>query len=143
MKDLRAVLDTNVLISGLLWPGIPHRCLLAAQARLYEAVTSDPILEELRAKLVEKFGNTPEEADEAVSGVARFATKVAVSGRGGWIPADRDDDKFVETALVAHAEMIVTGDHHLLDLGTIETIRVVSPREMLGLLATELADDNP
>ena len=56
---MRAVLDTNVLISGLLWRGNPHQCVLAAEARLYELVTADQILQELREKLIEKFGNTP------------------------------------------------------------------------------------
>jgi predicted nucleic acid-binding protein len=35
---MRAVLDENVLISGLLWPGIPQLCILAADAGLYELV---------------------------------------------------------------------------------------------------------
>jgi putative PIN family toxin of toxin-antitoxin system len=139
----RAVLDTNVLVSALLWRGIPHRCLLAAEAGLYDSLTAEPILDELRTKLIEKFGHTPREAAEAVSGVARAATTVALSGRGGWVLADPDDDKFIETALDGHADVVVSGDHHLLDLGTVEGVRIVTPREFLGLLASNLAGDAP
>jgi predicted nucleic acid-binding protein len=59
---MRAVLGTNVLISGLFWRGIPHRCILAAEARLYELVCAKEFLDELREKLIDTFGNTPQEA---------------------------------------------------------------------------------
>lgn len=39
---MRAVLDTNVLISGLFWKGAPHRCLLAAEGKLFDLVLSEP-----------------------------------------------------------------------------------------------------
>ncbi len=58
---MRAVLDTNVLISGLLWRGAPHECLLSAEAGLYELILADGILDELREKLIHKFGNSTEE----------------------------------------------------------------------------------
>ncbi|HSB81167.1 MAG TPA: putative toxin-antitoxin system toxin component, PIN family [Candidatus Methylomirabilis sp.] len=52
---MRVVLDTNILLSALLWRGAPHRCLLAVQAGLAVLVLSRPILEELRVVLVTKF----------------------------------------------------------------------------------------
>jgi len=132
---MRAVLDTNVLISGLLWRGIPHRCIQAAEAGLYQLVSADEILDELREKLVEKFGNTPPEADQSALGFARIATVVALTGQSGWVPADPDDDKFVDAAVVGSADVIVSGDHHLQQLGNLQGIRVLSPRQFLELLA--------
>ncbi len=44
---MRAVLDTNVFISGLFWRGNPFRCIQAAEAGLYELISADEILEEL------------------------------------------------------------------------------------------------
>ena len=44
---MRAVLDTNILISGIIWRGSPYQCLQAAEAGIYELVISGPILQEL------------------------------------------------------------------------------------------------
>lgn len=52
---MRAVLDTNILVSALLWRGAPYRCLLAVQAGLAVLVLSRPILDELCIVLVTKF----------------------------------------------------------------------------------------
>lgn len=132
---MRAVLDTNVLISGLLWRGAPHECLLSAEAELYELVLAESILEELRDKLIAKFENTTEEAEEILSGLRRCATIVTLTGQSGWVAADPDDDQFIDCAMVGHAHFIVSGDHHLLDMGTIEGISILSPRQFLQLLA--------
>src|SRR5438552_2818649 len=126
---MRAVLDTNVLISGLLWRGIPHDCLLAAEAEMYELVSAEPILEELREKLIGKFQNTPDEAGEVISHLRRLAALATISGRVGWVVADPDDDKFVEVAIESHADVIVSGDHHLLELGSVAGVPVLSPHQ--------------
>jgi uncharacterized protein len=56
---MRVVLDTNILVSALLWRGTPHRCLLAVQAGLADLILSPPILAELRTVLLTKFRHTP------------------------------------------------------------------------------------
>jgi putative PIN family toxin of toxin-antitoxin system len=134
---MRAVLDANVLLSALLWRGSPHRCLLAAEAGLYELALAEGILLEVKEKLIAKFDNTPEEAEESLAGIRRKAVLVQLGGRTGWVPADPDDDKIVETALISASDVIVSGDHHLLDVGTIEGIPIISPREFLDRLAAQ------
>jgi putative PIN family toxin of toxin-antitoxin system len=131
---MRAVLDTNVLISALLWRGAPHECLLAAEAGWYELVSAEPILGELQEKLITKFENTADEAVEAIGGLRRIATLVELSGRSGWVKEDPDDDMFVEAAILADADMIVSGDHHLLELDAVEGISILKPREFLRRL---------
>ena len=81
---MRAVLDTNVLISGLLWRGAPHECLLSAEASLYELVLAESIFDELRDKLIHKFDNSVDEAEEILIGLRRCATLVTLTGRSGW-----------------------------------------------------------
>ena len=134
---MRAVLDTNVLISGLLWRGAPHECLLLAEGGLYELVLAESILEELQNKLIHKFRNSSEEADKIMTGLRRCAMLVTLTGRTGWVLADPDDDKFVETALIGNADVIVSGDHHLLELGAVESVPILTPRQFLQRLAKE------
>lgn len=131
---MRAVLDTNVLISGLLWRGAPHQCLLSAEAGLFDLVLAEAIFDELREKLIVKFDNSEAEAEQAIAGLRRCATLAPLSGRSGWLPADPDDDKFVETALEGNATIIVSGDHHLLEQVTIEGLSILSPRAFLEQL---------
>jgi predicted nucleic acid-binding protein len=49
---------------------------------------------------------------------------------------DPDDDKYVVAALLGRAGYVVSGDHHLLDLGEYPGIRIVKPRQFLELLHT-------
>ncbi len=135
---MRAVLDTNVLISGLLWRGVPHGCLIFAEAGLYELILAESIFEELRDKLIHKFGNSIAEAHEILIGLRGCATLVSPTGQSGWVLADPDDDKFIESALIGHADVIVSGDHHLLDLRVVEGIPILSPRQFLQRLSNEV-----
>ncbi len=77
---MKVVLDTNILVSGLLWRGAPYRCLLAIRAGLAEMVLSPPIVDELRRVLVTKFHHTAVEADQAVMFVRESATLVEIPG---------------------------------------------------------------
>jgi len=58
-----------------------------------------------------------------------------VQGRSGWVQQDADDDKFIDAALSAGATIIVSGDRHLLALGTVEGIEIVTARQFLDRLA--------
>ena len=62
---------------------------------------------------------------------------VTVTGRAGWVLADPDDDKFVESALIGNADVIVSGDHHLLELGAVESVPILTPRQFLQRLAKQ------
>jgi putative PIN family toxin of toxin-antitoxin system len=137
---MRAVLDTNVLISGLLWRGAPHSRLLAAEAGLFELVLAESILAELRDKLVTKFHHTAEDAGEEVSRVRKCARLVEITDQHGWVPADLDDDRFVETAIAARAEFIVSGDRHLQTIGSVDGVEVLSPRQFLERITTTAAE---
>lgn len=129
---MRVVLDTNILVSALLWRGAPYRCLLAVLAGLADLVVSPPILEELRAVLMTKFRHPTRDADEAIGLIQAAADVVEISGELRVVPDDPDDDKFVETAQAGHAERIVSGDRHLLALGSASGVPVITAREFLN-----------
>jgi uncharacterized protein len=116
------VFDTNIFVSGHFWKGPPYRCLLAAEARLANLIVSEPILSELRGKLIDKFGITATEVAAIVDQLDTYADRVPVLGRSGWVRQDPDDDKFIDAALSGGATIIVSGDRHLLALGTVEEI---------------------
>ncbi len=133
--SLRVVFDTNVLVSGHFWKGPPYRCLLAVEAGLAILVISDPILTELGDKLTDKFGLSKSEVDPIVERLRARGELTPIQGMSGWVPQDSDDDKFIETALVGGASIIVSGDRHLLTLGTVQGIEILTARQFLDRLS--------
>jgi uncharacterized protein len=131
----KVVFDTNILVSGHFWKGPPYRCLLAAEAGLAVVLLSDPIVCELREKLTDKFALPAAEVDAIVARLSANAERVHVSGRSGWVPQDPDDDKFIDAALSGGATIVVSGDRHLLALGTVEGIEMLRARQFLDRLA--------
>lgn len=130
----KVVFDTNILLSGHFWKGPPYRCLVAAEAGLVSMILSDPIVAELREKLVEKFNVPREEAEAVVDHLETHAEIVATHGRSGWVKPDPDDDKFIDAALTAGARIIVSGDRHLLDLRAVDGIEILTARQFLDRL---------
>ena len=136
----RVVFDTNVLVSGHFWKGPPHRCLLAAEAGLVLLILSDPIIAELREKLTEKFDVPIVEADAIIGRLSARAEHVPATGRSGWVTQDPDDDKFIDAALTSGARIIVSGDRHMLTLGSVEGIEILTLRQFLDRLVALSGD---
>lgn len=128
---LKAVLDTNVIVSGMFWKGAPYRCLFAARSGLFELVFCDEILQELEDVLQRKLSLTGIEAKKALSSIIEIGHKVGITGELKVVRDDPDDDKFIETALVSGAGIIVSGDRHLLSLRKYRDIRVLNTNDFL------------
>lgn len=122
---MKALLDTSVLVSALFWRGAPYRCLLAAEAGLYELVISGEIVDELAKELVNKFRLTKKETEEAVGAIRKIGQRVEISKRVQVVNDDPDDDKFLEAAIAASAENIVSGDQHLLRIHQYGNIQIL------------------
>ncbi|MBM3182043.1 MAG: putative toxin-antitoxin system toxin component, PIN family [Chloroflexi bacterium] len=128
----RVVFDTNAMISGLLWKGKPYHCLLLARSRVIQAVYCNPMLAELTEKLRGKFKYSENHIHAVVADIRRYAERVEIAGSLRVVQADPDDDKFVECAVAGQASFIISSDHHLLDLGEYQNIKIVSPEEFLS-----------
>jgi putative PIN family toxin of toxin-antitoxin system len=135
---VRAVLDPNVIISGLLSPtGSPARILRAFDDGEFEAVVSDKLLDELaRALAYPKLRRylSDEDAAAVVRWLGESATRAPdPEGPPRRRSADPDDDYLIALAASARA-VLVSGDKHLLDLAG--EIPVFSPAQFLELPAT-------
>lgn len=131
----RVVLDTNVMISGLLWRGKAYQCLLLARAGAVQAVYCPEMTAELSEKLRHKFGFSENRIRAVIHDVRRFAKRVEISGALKVVGADPDDDKFIECAVVGQANVIVSGDSHLLDLEEYQGIPIMSAADFIDWLA--------
>lgn len=138
---LRVVLDTNVFISHLLVRvGIPAQLFDAWRAHRYILVTSPAIISEIRAtasypRIRRKFHLTDDDVDGLVT--LLYSDSIVVEGLAsteGTIPADPDDEAVLACALHGCADIVVSGDHHLLELREHKGIRILTPTQFLSQL---------
>lgn len=130
---MKAILDTNVLISAYVFPGGTPEAVyrLAIEGRL-EIGTSRTLLAEFGRVLGQKFGWIPDRVEAAVAQVARIAAVVEPGEAVEVIGADPADDRVLEAARAFDADVIVSGDRHLLDLGAWGEIEIISPAEFIA-----------
>lgn len=133
---MRAVLDTNVIVSALIFPGGPPETVYrsALEGRI-QHITSRPLLIELGRVLVAKFGWERDRAEQAVAQVARVSEVAAPAETVHEIAEDPADDRVLEAAEAGGADVIVSGDRHLLKLGTWRSIEIERPAQFLRRLA--------
>ena len=117
----KVVLDTNVLISGMIASGYSASILDAARREEIKLVTSAHLLEEFsevvsRGRIIQKYPQVAESAEALLDFLRAFA--ILTSGIPEPNPAsrDRDDDFVLACALDENADCVVSGDPHLLDL---------------------------
>jgi putative PIN family toxin of toxin-antitoxin system len=137
---VRIVLDTNVVVSALIWGGTPDRLVQMAIDGDIELCTSPELLSELqevllRAHLASRLGPRFASVAEAVALYGELAVSVSPTSAPRVVPDDADDDQVVAAAVAARVDLIVSGDRHLLVLGSHRTIRIVTPAEALRLIA--------
>lgn len=133
---MRIVLDTNVLVSALVYPGgAPEAVYRHVLERRVGLVTSAPLLTELVRVLVTKFKWGESQANEVLGQLSTLADIVEPSETVQVIEADPDDDRVLEAALEGSVSVIVSGDRHLLRLGEWRGIRVVNPAGFLSEFA--------
>ena len=129
---MRVVLDTNVLVSAFVFPGgAPEQVYRRALEGRSSLATSRPLLSELGRLLTEKFGWESTHAEEAVSQLLRIGVVVDPTGQIADIADDPADNRVLEAAAESNAEVIVSGDRHLLTLGTWRGIRVLTPADVM------------
>ena len=134
---LRAVLDTNVLVSALRFEGVCTELTVLWQHQRFTPVVSSEILEEYaRVLAYAKFHLTEAEIQVFIEeDFLPYAEVVRVTHVPRAVPADSSDDKFLACAVAGHATHVVSGDTHLLALGRHRGIPILTPRQFLNLLS--------
>jgi uncharacterized protein len=130
---VRLVVDTNVLVSALIFPGgAPEGVYRLALEGRVELVTSRPLLAELGRVLTAKFGWAPERSEAEIAELVQVAEIVAPQHKLAEIEADPADNRVLEAATEGRAEAIVSGDRHLLALEQWRGVVVQTPAAFLA-----------
>jgi putative PIN family toxin of toxin-antitoxin system len=129
---MRVVFDTNIYISAFITRGgRGEAALVRAIDGDVDLFTSIPIITETAKKLREKFRWDDAHITASVRHIAAVATVVRPAHKLA-VLADEPDNRILECAVAAEAGLIVTGDRHLLDLGTYNQVEIITLAEFLG-----------
>ena len=140
MNPERVVIDTNVFISAALVPGAVPSRVVAYVLQHQRLLFSEQTFEELRTRLHRpKF-------DRYLSLDDRKLLLHDFNAAADWVALDevssfsrdKDDDKFVQTALNGGARWLVSGDADLLCLGSVQSVQIVTPGQALTALIKRL-----
>lgn len=118
-------------MSAIVFRGPPGRLIEFVADGHLQLVLSPPLIEELREVLRRKFDFSDAAAYQTEALVRRISLEVEPQREVAIISEDPEDNRVLETAIAGNAEIIISGEHHLLDLETFGPIPIMSPRELL------------
>ncbi len=133
-KKPKVVLDTNVLISALVFGGKPRQITDLLADKMIRVAVSQEALTELRRKITAKFPDYVEVLKRFEKLLERDAQLVTLGSIQINICQDPDDNKFIETALLGNCDYIISGDRHLLELKQYQDIKIIKPAVFLKLI---------
>lgn len=134
---MRAVVDTNVLISAIFWPGKPKQLLNKIRRGEITFLTSQALLSELKQVLTRKdkpFKLSEEEAQRVLSAIRDLAEVIQPHSQVTRC-RDEPDNRVLECALDGRADWIITGDTHLLEMRSFEEIKITTVADFLRTVA--------
>lgn len=136
----RVVLDTNTLISGLLWDGNESIVIEKAEIKAIKLFISHQMLEELagvlkRKKFTKKLEGKEYTIEKAIAKIALISTLIEPNININEIKEDLADNRVLECAISCKADFIVSGDKHLLNLKEYEGIKIIKAAEFISHLS--------
>lgn len=132
---IRAVIDTNVLISSVIGQGSPRQVVIEGRRGAFEPVCSPYIINEFRLVMQAKFHLEVEQVEKIAFAIARSSVVVPVFEASQQWCSDPADDAVVETAIMGMATHIVTGDRRL-SATAIDLIEFIDPTAFLRLITS-------
>lgn len=127
----KVVLDTNVLVSGVVWGGLPFSVIESALTGAVQLVTSAEIVEEYNRVLRKLLHLNSTVAEKWITEISKIIEiiepKVSIHDC-----RDPDDNKFLECAVSAEVYCIISGDKDLLSLRPYEPVRILTVKEFIG-----------
>jgi putative PIN family toxin of toxin-antitoxin system len=129
------VLDTNIVASATFWRGKPAHCLEAWVLGRYDIAISHPILTEYEEVIVRLTARYPSRRPTDWLGAIQQAGQLYLPALRPAVTADPDDEMFLECAVEARADFVVTGDKgHLLSLRQVADIPIVPVASFLKII---------
>lgn len=133
---MKIFLDTNVFVSAMATRGLCADVLREVLTS-HQLVVSDSLLNELKQVLHQKLRVPAMLIDEVIEMLQQDAHFANSKDLADIVIKDKDDLMILSSALNGKADLLVTGDKELLDLGRVEGMDIVSPRMFWEKLKTQ------
>jgi putative PIN family toxin of toxin-antitoxin system len=140
---IRAVLDTNIIVSGMIVPqGVPFRLIEAARSQHFALVTSTVLVTEVlrtlaRDRIRRKYHIGQDDLIRLRELLERETVMTILTDQVSGVATHPEDDLILATAISGRADYLVTGDRQLQRLGSYCNVSIVSPRDFLTILRAE------
>jgi putative PIN family toxin of toxin-antitoxin system len=136
LKIVRVVIDTNVIVSALLFGGTPGELISLWKNNLIRPLVSKKIIGEyIKVLSYPKFKLTENEIHYLIySEILPFFDVIPSGSKERIVPDDPTDDKFIECAVSGKADYVISGDRHLLSLVICNDIKMVDPSQFIKIL---------
>ena len=135
---IRVVADTNIYISALMFHGLPGTFLDFAFRRAFTLVSSRAILDELDEKLRGKFAVRDDDARIIRTRLEGISDRSEPDFVLQVVTDDPDDNRVLECAIQGNANVIVSGDRHLLRLNSYKGISILTVRQFFDAAGLEI-----
>jgi len=130
---MRVVCDTNILISALVFPGgSPERILDLARQGHIELYISNFIIDEFLYVLEHKFHFGKNDVQKRIDYIKSLAYTVAPKEKSSIIMAHEPDNRIIECAVAAHADVLISGDKHVLREEEYKGIKIMSASDFVA-----------
>ncbi len=136
----RVVIDTNVLVSGIIQKkGFPYKVVKSWEDDDLVLLTSEPLINEVSKvlhyeKIRVRYSLKDEEIKQALLNLMRYSIFVNDPPKLNVIREDTSDNIIFAAAIEDKADYIISGDSHLLNLGSYKGIRILTPKEFCGIV---------
>jgi len=128
----RIVLDTNITISAFFWKGYPRVVYdLAREGKVTLLSSLKMEAEFIRVLAYSRFGLTPAEIVPIVNNLREYVQFIEIKSKVDVVKEDLTDNIFLECALDGKADYLISGDHHLLNIGSYEGIQIIRAKDFL------------
>lgn len=133
---MRICLDTNVLVSGIFWKGVPGRILDAWAEKRFDLLTSPSILVEYQ-RVMKRFVSSEDDSgliDAWMTALIEHSITILTPDPPRSWSRDKHDDQFIDCAIIGQADYLVSGDKDLLVLNGQMNFEIVTAKEFDSVL---------
>jgi putative PIN family toxin of toxin-antitoxin system len=131
---MKIVLDANIFISAFFWGGNPRKVLERVIAGIDELFITKEILDEIYdVTRRPKFHANEDEINYYINSIDEIANKIVPKKRIKNGSRDKTDNKYIECGITAHADYIISGDIHLLELKEYNEIKIITAKNYLEI----------
>lgn len=131
---MKLVLDSNIFIAAFLAKGLASDILKLGQLGKLQIYSSEDILDEVKKKLIKKAKLDRKYVKDFISHIKKSVSIVKPSQKLKVIKKDPDDNKILECAVEANADLIISMDKHLLRLKSYKTAGIIHPKTLTWII---------